>query len=193
MNKIDRKTAAKQLKVSLRTIDRYVKAKAVKSQRRNGRIWLDKKEITRLKRQKTGTIDIVPRPTQNKIDMSIDSVYSVSTLEPKISATRKENEYVGVYKKLFEELQNENKERQRQLEGANYRVGQLEGQLKDSIPLLDHQKMLTAENTKVSSLQQKLETIKAKLKEEKINKLVYLIILFIMMMLQPLWLFLSMQ
>ena len=48
MYNIDRKTASKLLKVSMRTVDRYIVAKKVSIEKRDGRIWLDKKEILKL-------------------------------------------------------------------------------------------------------------------------------------------------
>ena len=74
---IDRKTASRLLKISVRTVDRYVALNRLGHEKREGRIWLDKKEIMKIRAQRrvdTSTsrmsidkIDLVP------VDMTIDS------------------------------------------------------------------------------------------------------------------------
>jgi hypothetical protein len=104
----------------------------------------------------------------------------------------------NVYRKLFEEQREELKAKQDRLEGANYRVGQLEAMLKDTVPLLEHQKLLLAERNQTEEIKHSIdplrlqnEQLKDNLKNEKFNKKIYLVILFIIMLLQPLWLVLS--
>ena len=207
MYNIDRKTASKLLKVSMRTVDRYIVAKKVSIEKRDGRIWLDKKEILKL-RQKDRVDIIVDMSTPKMsidnqqvtpVDMSIDSVQSLSMSKlqkPRTEAYAEER----VYKKLFEELQQELKIKQERLEGANYRVGQLESLVRESVPRIDYQKLLQQGKIIQEELHQNLkeergkgEVLQIKLKEEKSDKRIYLILLFIILLLQPLWLLLSVQ
>ena len=207
MYNIDRKTASKLLKVSMRTVDRYIVAKKVSIEKRDGRIWLDKKEILKL-RQKDRVDTIVDMSTPKMsidnqrvtpVDMSIDSVQSLSMSKlqkPRTEAYAEER----VYKKLFEELQQELKIKQERLEGANYRVGQLESLVRESVPRIDYQKLLQQGKIIQEELHQNLkeergkgEVLQIKLKEEKSDKRIYLILLFIILLLQPLWLLLSVQ
>lgn len=133
--------------------------------------------------------------------MSIDNVESMSTMSTTESLhgqTRERRSQESVYKNLFEEAKEELKRKQELLEGANYRVGQLEAMLKDTVPLLDHQRALNSEKYTQQQLQEsfelqlvKTQEIEKKLKEEATDKKLYLILLFIILLLQPLWLFLA--
>ncbi|MFA5829334.1 MAG: hypothetical protein WC843_02460 [Candidatus Gracilibacteria bacterium] len=226
MYEIDRKAASKLLKVSVRTVDRYIAKNKLKIFKRDGRIWLDKKELQRLKGHKEVDSDVdmstpamsIDRTRVIPVDTSIDNddtVYSHDaenspTISQKrhnyrvdnrtrnvdISESTKSEIEEQVYKRLFTELQQELKEKQERLEGANYRVGQLEARLKDSVPLLDYNRALTTERTEKEAIRKNLdaqqfesEQLINALKEEKFNKKVYLIILFILLLLQPLWFF----
>jgi hypothetical protein len=206
MYNIDRKTASRLLKVSMRTVDRYIVAKKLSIEKKEGRIWLDKKEVLKIRNadKVDNAVDMstakmsIDKLGSTPVDMSIDTVQLVST--PKFEKQRAEG-YAEerVYKKLFEELQQELKIKQERLEGANYRVGQLESLVKDSVPRLDYQKVLQQGKIIQEELQQHLkaeqgrgEVLQVKLKEEKYDKRIYLVLLFIILLLQPLWLFLSM-
>ncbi len=209
--KIDRKAASKLLKVSIRTVDRYISQNKIAAERIDGRIWLDKKEIQGLKRQKRvdsegvlgdmSTEEMsIDKTVSTPVDMSIDDVDIVSTHEIARSSKNRQKEEVDIYKKLYEELKEEVEIKQSRLEGANYRVGQLEAMVKESVPLLDHQRLLSTEKAarleleeETESLREKLERIKKKLKEESLSKKVYFVLLFIIMILQPLWLFVFMK
>lgn len=209
--KTDRKAAARLLKVSIRTVDRYISLKKLSTENKDGRIWLDRKEIQGLKKRaqvdKVDTVDSmenskmsIDKTVSTPVDMSIDSVDIVSTHDSsKISKTRKEHED-GVFKKLYEELKEELNIKQDRLEGANYRVGQLEAMVKESVPLLEHRKLLSRETAarlemeeNTESLREKIQKIAKTLKEEKLSKTVYFIALFIILLLQPLWLLLAMK
>jgi hypothetical protein len=209
-HKIDRKTASKLLKVSIRTVDRYIVAKKLSTENRDGRIWLEKSEIKLLQDRKNSRQNMdtvmpdmsIDSVVSTPVDMSMDSVHSVSTLEqkkrkdPGCSSSGQEQ----VYKKLFEEQRQELKQKQERLEGANYRVGQLEALLKDTVPLLDYQRALNEKDTSQNELYKTLEgekaqgeQLKLKIKEEKFDKKIYLILLFVLLLLQPLWLILTLK
>ncbi len=107
---------------------------------------------------------------------------------------RVQNDEVTVYKKLYEQLQEELKAKEQRLEMANYRVGQLESHLKDSIPLLDYKRDLASEQAEKGRLRKDLDSRMMELdmslnnfREERFNKRIYLILLFIILLLQPLW------
>lgn len=219
MYEIDRKAASKLLKMSIRTVDRYIAKNRLSIERRDGRIWLDKKEVLKLRQQKRVdsqssqndemSIDnngstVVDRSIDSPQDGEISQTYENSYQtqaenDEQMGAqttvrTRKSNGGGEVYKKLFEELQLELKQKQDRLELANYRVGQLEAQLKDTVPLLDYNHDLENERLQKEELTQnitnqqvEIERAKKNLKDEKFNKFVYLIIIFLLLMLQPLW------
>lgn len=160
---LSRKEASEILKVSTRTLDRYIKSKKVASKSIAGRIMLNRDEITGMKgKRKHRKIrsNALPETKKEVFEMN-------NAIEESAKAEEK------VYQKLYEELKIEVKQFQQRLEGANYRVGQLESQVKASVPLLDHQKVLT------------------EAKKEKHNNKVLYILLGAVLLLQPLWLLLA--
>ena len=98
-----------------------------------------------------------------------------------------------LYGKAKEEL-NEKAER---LEIANYRVGQLEAQLKNSVPLLEYHREQSEKRIEKAKMIEKFEqaqksisALGQKLKFEEFNKKILLAILLVLLALQPLWLLL---
>ena len=213
--KIDRKAASRLLKVSIRTVDRYIRAKKLSIKEKEGRIRLDKSQIVKLRNSKTSrhgvdTVDSkmsIDKMGAGEVDMVFDNVHMVSTSEEPIMAHRRiitahtnEESVQNIYKKLYEELQADLKAKQERLEGANYRVGQLEALLREAVPLPDHNRLLIAERAEkqkleaeYTSLSQKSAHLAERLKDEKFTKKVFMIFLFIIMLLQPLWLIISLK
>lgn len=199
--KMDRKAAAKLLKVSVRTVDRYIASNRLSIQRRDNRIWLSKENVLEFRDGRqvdTLSADMsIDVDSQNGVDSSSAGVDSLSTPAAKISANQKARSASSIYKKLYEQTHEELKNAQQRLEGANYRVGQLESLVKESVPLLDHQRLLGEEKAErfqleeeVENLRDKVERIKSKLKDETLSRKAYLVALFIILLLQPLWLLL---
>jgi len=218
MYDIDRKTAGRLLKVSVRTIDRYLTTQKLSHEKRDGRIWLDKKEIMQLKgrRRVDNPVDMsTSRVSMDKadlipVDMSIDdegnSFHAVENEDGTIEVhefsqkgsprahSRSQGSEVDFYKKLYEQLKEEINEKEKRFEMANYRVGQLEARMKESIPLLDYKRDLANEQAEKDRLRKDLDTHIMELemnmnnfREERFNKRIYLILLFILLLLQPLW------
>lgn len=202
---LDRKTASRLLKVSVRTIDRYIKAKKLSTQVVDGRIWLDKKEIDLFKersggRNMTEVVDM-SRPTMSTDDYvdKVDDIEVINQGNTEFLSTKNKNEKIqnAIYKNLYIELKEEIQEKQERLEIANYRVGQLEAQLKNSIPMLEyHRENYSNKQTEkvlkdeINEQHNVINKMSVKLKYEKLNKGVFLIILLIVLSLQPLWLLL---
>ncbi|HPU94912.1 MAG TPA: helix-turn-helix domain-containing protein [Candidatus Gracilibacteria bacterium] len=218
---IDRKAASKLLKVSVRTVDRYIKKKVLTAQSVGGRIWLNKEDVVKLGTGKAingqfqansyeseASQPVFYEPStsdtpvyQSTPSMSIDILGDSSTEENEEMSTSETFKNVKsasgsqFYKKLYEETREELKEKQERLEIANYRVGQLEAQLKNSIPLLEYHRESSEKKLEKARMIEKLEqadsTIKIishKLKFEKYNKKVLFTVLLIILALQPIWL-----
>ena len=193
---IDRKAASKLLKVSLRTVDRYIKQKKLASRVVSGRIWLDKNE----------TIDFRDRHRVDKVDTDVDMSTVKLSIDKSVDIDPKNVDTVStlmstphdkdlIYKRLYEEAKKDLGDKQDRLEGAHYRVGQLEAQLKYSVPLLDYQRETNKHKEKEEGLRVDIEKMKnhlesesKTLRSERLNKHIFLVILFILLMLQPLWL-----
>ncbi|MBD3157064.1 helix-turn-helix domain-containing protein [Candidatus Peregrinibacteria bacterium] len=165
---VSRKEAAKKLKVSTRTLDRYIKSKKLSSKNIAGRIFLNVDELTKFAKKKRRHRNVRKKSSKNK---------TVATHEVPDVFIESDVDFVGkvenrIYKNLYDEVQRDLKGFQQRLEGANYRVGQLEAQLESSVPLREHQKLLVGH------------------KKERYNKRIVYVLLAIVLGLQPLWLLL---
>lgn len=209
MKLIDRKAAADMLKVSVRTIDRYLRKGALSKEEINGRILIRMKDLKPLMEQKAVLASALGTD-QSEEEISTNTVHAeYQSPDSSVISTSAAQEDLQIYKKLYEELQEELKLKQERLEGANYRVGQLEGLLKESVPLLEYRKVLAIENQKREELEDlltkfeqetdllnqslesrkgELDQIQKNLESERFNKKVFIIILVILFLLQPLWL-----
>lgn len=202
---LSREAAGKLLKVSVRTLDRYLKAKKVSSQIIDGRIWLDKDEIEafRANKNKVIRVDTVSVSTSGvSIDDNVDKVdnsevFSQDSVDPvSTKHERPRSSSNETYKNLFLELKEELNEKQERLEIANYRVGQLEAQLRSSIPLLEYhrekyenKKVEEEFETQLSESANMLKRLSLSIKYEKFSKRIFVGLLLIVLALQPLWLF----
>ncbi len=200
---LDRKAASRLLKVSIRTLDRYIKSQKLSSRAENGHIWLSREEVRKFKsgHVSTGIVDNVDMSTRGvsidkTVDTSIDSVDRVEVIEAKDKENlpREEKE---IYKKLYFDVKEELNIKQERLEIANYRVGQLEAQLRSSMPMLEfHRDKYQSEKEKedlkekVAIKEKEIKEVFTKVKIEKFNKRILLIILLFTLALQPLWLIL---
>lgn len=198
---LDRNAAARLLKVSVRTLDRYLKSDRLSCAKDDGRIWLSKEEICAFKgardeRRARRILDISNaglsvENSQNYVDVNSRELSSHARGEDL-------NVVESVYKVLYEESKQQLDEQQKRLEGANYRVGQLEAELKNTVPMLEFQQKQVYYLETSEDMKQRLEKVSQKLQEaqkqyqvEKYNKLIYLVILLGILALQPLWLMLT--
>jgi len=207
---IDRKQASEMIGISLRTLDRYIRGGQLDARKINGFVRLDESQVRGFK---TG---YTPRPTEQSEDTEI-----VQEGVPKIRIHRSLNSFshadaidvhsevnrvlgeeissserkVDVYEVLYKEASAELKDYQKKFEFANYRIGQLEAQVKQSVPLLEYRaeslKAVSRENTLKKIVQdsvRKSKSLERMLSLEKMNAKVYLILLFGILLLQPiLW------
>jgi len=194
---IDRKGAGKLLKMSMRTVDRYAKSKKLSTMNIGGRILFNKREIL-IFRDKKMSIDKVDMSTPHlSIDNSVDKVdnfdtvgqdFVYSDVDSVYSKTKKKPDQEGeIYQKLYFETKEELREKQERLEMANYRVGQLENQLKNSVPLLEYKK---DREEAAKELEESKNKALSRLNYEIISKRIFLTILLVILALQPLWLLL---
>lgn len=181
-----RKEAAEILKVSTRTLDRYIDTKKLSTKNIAGRIFLSREELMQFTKERRPHKSI-RKTTKKRVSSDaanqasqkakqFEDIYTIP-VEHVSKEEMNEGDIVSsvedrIYKKLYEEIREDVKLFQRRLEGANYRVGQLESELKASVPLLDHQKLLTGH------------------KKERYNKRILYILLAVILGIQPLWLIL---
>lgn len=213
---LDRKAASKLLKVSMRTVDRYARSKKLSTMVVDGRIWFDKGEVERFRVKKVGVLSgaTVDMSTSGlSIDASVDSyVNGVDTEPDKVDSVEfvdreyagfgdvkrgRKGEMDGLYQKLYVDTKRELEEKQERLEMANYRVGQLEAQLRNSVPMLEYHKENYERKKKEADLQSQLAESSTQLKKtnmelryERFGKRIFLVFVLLLLALQPLWLLL---
>lgn len=202
------------LNVSIRTIDRYIHKGVLSKEEINGRIFINSKDLKplldkkKLADQYLSSISSRSRQSEPQPEQRQQPEQSPQYSEITNSGSTAHDDD-QIYKNLYNELQEELRNKQERLEGANYRVGQLEGLLKESVPLLDYRKAMALEDQKRGELEELLKTfekdneilnqtvdskkteldqVAKRMETEKFNKKVFIIILVILFMLQPLWL-----
>lgn len=221
---VSRKQAATLLDVSTRTIDRYVRNKKLSARKKGGSILLNEEELNNLKIAKFqnmhGATPAGPGRTHRHIDSEESAANRAQTQtifdadtgvveekvvakaakeEKTLSTETKGNAREQVFEELYDLSRREIREYHNKLEAANYRLGQIETQLKHSVPLLDHQQetevlrekeMEFTDKTKRQS--EALEMLEQEVKSERLNKNIYIGLLFGLLALQPLlWLLLQ--
>lgn len=215
---ITRKQAADLLDVSTRTIDRYIRNKKLSARKKGGNILLSEEELNNLKvslfqnmhgaspdvegRAHRHVDGVAARETQaifdaetGEIEETIEKPIPVETAA--LSTVHSERE--KVFEELYDLSRREVREYHNKLEAANYRLGQLETQMKHSVPLLEyHEKeelIREQENLiegKIKRQEESVQMMEQELKGERLNKNIYIGLLFGLLALQPLlWLLLQ--
>lgn len=189
---IDRKSASKLLEVSIRTVDRYIRDKKLSTNVIDGRIWLSKAEIINLISQKSDGVSTPEVSTvssgQNK-RVSIDKVQVIS----KEKASRSDFSF---YKKMYEDVYSQLLNQQKRLEMANYRLGQLEMEVKSSIPAAKYLAEFQLNNeektvltSQLNSSKHELKSLSNKLRNLYVKNKITFYLLLILLSLQPVWLY----
>ncbi len=218
---LSRNAAADLLAVSTRTIDRYIRGKRLSARKKGGNILLSEEEVNNLKVTLFQNMHGASPDVEGRAHRHVDSVSSrlnsttifdseTGTVEeneiteevavmpaPKAVAVKTERE--NVFEELYDLSRREVREYHNKLEAANYRLGQLEVQVKHSVPLLDYQEKEQAIRQQDEIIQSKVrrqdETIQImehEVKSERLNKNIYIGLLFGLLALQPLlWLLLN--
>jgi hypothetical protein len=197
---IDKKEAANLLQVSTRTIDRYITSKQLSRKFQEGKVYLQKDQVMKLSKRRHRK---VYEKQEDKLKRQ-EAVYqeSISKIEePKVVREPVDENRITkekFYKEMHEEIKNELKMYQQKLEGANYRVGQLEAKLETAIPLLEHERKLLLEQKEVKQLKaanretySQLDVMQREYETETLNKKVLLAVIVVLLILQPIWLLLN--
>ncbi len=212
---LTRKDAADLLEVSTRTIDRYIRNKKLSARKKGGNILLCEEELSNLKVAKFQNIHGVSPEGPGRVHRHVNSVKEAETIidgdtgliEDAISEALNEesksvtvkSERENVFEELYDLSRREIREYHNKLEASNYRLGQLETQLKHSVPLLDYKEKEEAIReqediiqNKVKRQEEALNMMQQDVKGERLNKNIYIGLLFGLLALQPLlWLYLQ--
>ncbi len=213
---LSRQDAADALAVSTRTLDRYIRSKKLSARKKGGTILLSEEEVNNLKVSQFQNMHGASPEVEGRAHRHIDSVAARqnSTIFDAETGAIEENPVAvapaaktasvkGAREQVFEELydlsRREVREYHNKLEAANYRLGQMEMQLKHSVPLLDYhakEEVLKQQDEiiqgKVKRQEETLTVMEHELKSERLNKNIYVGLLFGLLALQPLlWLLLQ--
>ncbi|OGJ43774.1 hypothetical protein A2974_02760 [Candidatus Peregrinibacteria bacterium RIFCSPLOWO2_01_FULL_48_20] len=218
---ISRKQASEILDVSTRTIDRYIRNKRLNARKKGGSILLSEEELTNLKvatfQNMHGASPDVPGRAHRHVD-SVSSrdeqearqIFDAETgeieeqmekipMEEPAMALAQKSEREKVFEELYDLSRREVREYHNKLESAHYRLGQLETQMKHSVPLLEYhekEEVLREQegliNGKMKRQEESLHMMETEVKAERLNKNIYIGLLFGLLALQPLlWLLLQ--
>jgi hypothetical protein len=215
---LTRNDAANILDVSTRTLDRYIRGKKLSARKKGGAILLSEEEINNFKVSKFQNMHGASPKTEDRAHRHVDGtqgeriqkildadtgVIEEKVVEAKAEVATKAIAKKGAREEVFEELydlsRREIREYHNKLEASNYRLGQIETQLKHSVPLLDYQEQSDALKDKemivtgkVKRQEEALTMLEQEVKNERTNKNVYIGLLFGVLALQPLlWLLLQ--
>lgn len=195
---ISRKEAADLLGISVRTIDRYIDKKLLNCKQKGRNVFLYEEEIQRLANEKIEVESI----EDSEIHLDIDNNEAFLNESSKTSDAaivadssimnfdfKKE---AAVYKELYIDLKDDLKDAQKRLESANYRVGQLETQIKNTVPMIELSKKENEMDKKEADLreenikkEQSIEVLEHQVQREKTLKLVLLGLLTILLLIEP--------
>ncbi len=213
---LSRKDAADLLAISTRTLDRYIRSKKLTARKKGGTILLSEEEVANLKVSHFQNMHGASPEMEGRAHRHIDSVsaranatiFDAETgiveenpvaVAPVAKTTGARSEREKVFEELYDLSRREVREYHNKLEAANYRLGQIEAQLKHSVPLLEYHEKEEALRQqdhiiqgKVRRQEETLQIIEQELKSERLNKNIYIGLLFGLLALQPLlWLLLQ--
>lgn len=181
---IDRKIASRLLGVSVRTVDRYIRSGKLPAREVNGRVWLSKSSIEKLKQPKS-----FPRESSRLATM--DRRASVSTPAVKRvpvsthAARATKTAPADFYKDLYDEARTTVTDYHKKLEQAQYRIGQLESQPQD----VSQETPLTVQTVRKELYEREHEItlLKESLNKEKTNRIIFAVLTYGLLILQPIF------
>lgn len=211
---VSRKQAAEILEVSTRTIDRYIRDKKFAARKKGGNIMLNEEELSNFRVAKFQSmhgaspsgpgrvhrhVDSVTPKAQTILDADTGQIEEKVVAAPATKAIAKSGAREEVFEELYDLSRREIREYHNKLEAANYRLGKIETQLTHSVPLLEHQEtkdILDEQEAivkgKVRRQSEAIDILEQEVRGERLNKNVYIGLLFGLLALQPLvWLLLQ--
>jgi len=185
---VDRDEASTILKVSTRTVDRYIRKFRFKTRKDGRRVLIRRTDVDRIIQDHIGQyMDI---KLDNK--KAVENESNIVIKDVKIESKKKAEKDEAVYKGLYAEAKKDLKEKQERLDVATYRVGQLETQVQSMVPLLDFSRKEKELKEAKSAIEQKelekvqvIQKMETKLKTERIAKWVYLSLVGMLLVAEP--------
>ena len=192
---VDREEASEILKVSTRTVDRYIRKFRFKTRKDGRRVLIKRMDVDKIIEKHIGQfVDIKSSAVESieNEEKAIKKAPGFEVRDIKVEAVRKSEKEEEVYKGLYGEAKKELKEKQERLDAATYRVGQLEAQVKTMVPMLDYtrkekelKEAKSAIEQKELEKQQEVRRMEHKLKTERMAKYIYLTLVGLLLVAEP--------
>lgn len=178
MSLIDRKTASRLLRVSVRTVDRYIHRGVLPVKQSNGRILIKKKDVLHVSARRA-PLSISPRTS------------SVTTIPVRVHEPD-----VSFYKDLYSESRKVLDEYKAKLEQATQRASHLESQIFHQRPLpqpsYEREERTTSASQEylekeIRSKEKELDLLQHALKNERSARVVFAVLTYALLILQPIF------
>lgn len=192
---VDREEASDILKVSTRTVDRYIRKFRFKTRKDGRRVLIKRTDVDKIIEEHIGQFVDIKSVKSDKAEKSSGSAKKAPGFEVKdikVEAVKKADNEESVYKGLYTETKKELKEKQERLDAATYRVGQLESQVKTMVPMLDYTRKEKELKEAKSTIEQKeleklheVRRMEHKLKTERMAKYIYLSLVGLLLVAEP--------
>lgn len=187
---VDRIEASKILKVSTRTVDRYMRKYRLKTRKDGRRVLIKRVDIDKIIQDQIGHLVDLVNESAEKPETTNLTVKDVKV--EKIKSGSRESIENQIYKELYTEVKADLKEKQDRLEAATYRVGQLESEVKNMVPVLDFSNKERELKDVQDSIHQKerrakeaVITMETKIRSERVAKYVYLSLVGMLLVAEP--------
>ena len=191
---ISREEAAKRLNISVRTVDRHIRKGSFDVKRINRKVFISKPSFERYYGERVEAGEIQEIQPEEQVAVEAERPVLTAHEHPVEQGSYGALQPTQIYKELYEEVKVKFEEQQKRLEGAHYRVGQLEAQLKNMVPLLEvkqeRKKMLLLDRQYKEKVQQaKVRVVeeKRRFQSERFNKNVFVALVYGLLALQPIF------
>ncbi|MFA5842708.1 MAG: hypothetical protein WC882_03505 [Candidatus Gracilibacteria bacterium] len=201
---LTREEVSEKLNISIRTLDRYIRRNYFNVKHSGRNVWISKNSFEEYYKKNYGQMT----PTTDSEELSESQNVALSGQEqmtgqaynafgvgglkqPLLELSAHEHAYdtalspVYIYKGLYDELKERNDEQIKRLEGAHYRVGQLEAQVKSMIPMVEFKKQKDQLQLMDRKYRESLEEASRKLSQskrlfegERLNKNIYISLVY---------------
>ena len=158
---IGRDEAAKRISVSTRTLDRWIRSGKLLYKNTGRAVFVHAGDFDLLLKQHGRAF------TGGHTQHDTTHTTEAHTNEPTHIGTSANTD--SIFRQLFEEASQEIKTKQEKLEAAGFRVGQLENQLKNSVPLIEYKQKEEELRQKEEVARQENLELKNKLSIERIK------------------------
>lgn len=150
-----RHLAAQKLKISLRTLDRYLKTNKLKFKLVGRHIFVLESDLQRLLKLKAQQAQAKTQPAPKKVPKKAQFTTEASSAVFTQPAAEQHSQN-SMLQELYTQALGDLKTKQEKLEAASFRVGQLESELKNSVPLLEFRQRENELRKTNQSLQKRL-------------------------------------